>query len=154
MNFENIPIREEELREFFTGYVKVSPLLFDNIMKSAKVIKQSNIQNIDNFSDINSIIDFIGCFKDIDKDSNIIKGYNLCLPQVINLRTLLINIHEITHTLITISNIGNEDSDDIYEECLPILFERLYISVFKKELLEYFNQYQLERLKSKQDKFF
>ena len=88
---------------------------------------------------------FIGCFKVLDCN-NIIKGYNLYLPEVINLESMLMNIHEISHAIVIDLHIGNKDVDDPFEECIPIVMERFYIANFKRKYLKRFNEFQREKM--------
>lgn len=141
MNFETIPATNKDLDLFLSNIISSSKL--NEIKTKARIIK--------NF-DINNII-FIGCYKKVN-DDNVINGYDLYLPEITNMQTLLINIHEIMHALVVEKNIGNPNTSDIYEECLPIAMERLYILNYRKDLITLFNDYQqklISNLKEEQD---
>ena len=146
MKFEFIKSSEQELKKFYVDYIKINLQEYEKILNKAKIINVDSIKNID-VKKIEDIIGFVGTFEKLDNE--IIIDYNLCLPKIIDIQTLLINIHELAHTLITISNIGTKYQDNLYSECIPIAMERLYILNFQKNLLLEFNKYQLSILKEK-----
>ena len=147
MNFKFISVDEDELKNFYVDYVKIDYSTYFKILNKAKVINQNAIVNIENYN-IENIIDFIGNFEIVNEKGYLL-DYQLCLPKIIDLQTLLINIHELAHALIVNSNIGTKYQDNLYSECIPIAMERLYILNFQKNLLLEFNKYQLSILKEK-----
>lgn len=142
MIFDEIKCNSQDLEKFFSLSLNIE---IAQILKKAKIITNHNIDDI---------MIFIGCFKKID---TVITGYNLCLPEITNLTTLLINIHEISHAITVNLNIGKFDWDDPFEECIPIAMERIYIEKYQPKFLSAFNKYQLDillKMKSDTNKFY
>lgn len=61
--------------------------------------------------DTDNIKELCGCF--IIKDNNMIKGIRVLVPEIVNIETLLINIHEYTHAYEYYYKIGNLYFEDI-----------------------------------------
>lgn len=129
----DISANYEDLEKFFSLFPEVN---LQKILTNSKIIDDFNINNI---------MPFIGCFKKLD-DDQIVYGYNLFLPKINNIKSLLINIHEISHAITINLNLYKIDFDDPFEECVPIALERLYITKYRVEYLKNFNLEQLNRL--------
>lgn len=121
------------LQEYFFKTVNYD---IDELKNNVKVV---------NYSNLGEIIDFVGVFKIIEH--NIIKDYKLLVPEIKDLKSLLINIHEYTHLLMIKNQIGKKDYYDIYEEVFPITMERIFIQNFSEKEINSFNLEQLKKLK-------
>lgn len=98
-----------------------------------------------NYSNLEEVYQFIGAFKIVE--NNIIKDYRLLIPEIKDLKSLLVNIHEYTHLLIIKNQIGKNDYYDIYEEVFPVTMERIFIQNFSEKEINNFNLEQLKNLK-------
>ena len=88
---------KNQLKEFFKAEQLYSEEFFDFIKNKVHVIPS------------NTSVDWYGCFPILD--NNKIKDIRLLVPQIVNDRTLLINIHEYYHALELFNELGT-----VYEE--------------------------------------
>ena len=77
---------------------------------------------------------FIGCYYSLDKKSKL-KKITLYLPYVYDEKTMLINIHEITHGIENYQKLGKRFKNNITIETLPLLYEKIYIQEANNEEL-------------------
>lgn len=75
--------------------------------------------------------DFIGCFYKVEND--IITDFKVCVPKIIDIRTLFINIHEYVHALIIYNSLGKKEDIGLEKEVLPLMYEEMY-AVFDDEI--------------------
>ena len=82
---------------------------------------------------------FIGCFYLTKK--GILQKINLILPFIDSDITTLINIHEYTHGIIAYKKINSILTENIVNETLPLLYERIYLEENKdnENLREHIN---------------
>lgn len=79
----------------------------------------------------------IGCYYILDKKGKL-KELMLNLPYVYDEKTMLINIHEITHGIENYQKLGKRFKNNITIETLPLLYEKIYIQeVNNEELTKY-----------------
>lgn len=68
--------------------------------------------------------DFIGCFYKVENE--IITDFKVCVPKIIDEKTLLINIHEYVHALIIYNSLGKKEDIGLEKETLPMMYEEMY----------------------------
>lgn len=87
---------------------------------------------------------YFGVFPKLDKENNII-NYTICVPEINDLNSFLINIHEYTHAIDLENNMNSKYKVDEYVEVMPNILERLYIILNEPIDIEYwFNNKKLE----------
>lgn len=94
--------------------------------------------------DLEVLKPYVGCFK--KTDNNIITNYQLVVPDITDIKTLLVNIHEYTHAIQCEMPIDMEDINDQFVKTIPITMERLYIIKYNLAYLGQFNKHQLLKL--------
>lgn len=67
---------------------------------------------------------FIGCFYKVENE--IITDFKVCVPKIIDEKTLLINIHEYIHALIIYNSLGKKEDIGLEKETLPMMYEEMY----------------------------
>ena len=95
-----------------------------NLYESKSFIEISNKTKNINYNNEESR-DFIGCFYKVENE--IIKDFNVCVPQIIDEQTLLINIHEYVHALIIYNSLGKKEDIGLEKEVLPMMYEEMYV---------------------------
>lgn len=123
----------ELLKKFFLTNLNIN---IDSYKNNIKVLKNESIENI---------LPFIGCFKMLKDD--IIVDYKLVVPDIKDIKTMLINIHEYTHAIIVNNEIGLKDIETIYEEVIPITMEKFFVLNYTKNYINEFDKIQLTNLK-------
>lgn len=87
---------------------------------------------------------FIGCYHILDKDLKL-KKIQLCIPFIMDEKTILINIHEYTHGILLYKYLNKKIKINNDCETLPLLMERIYLEENpNQELKEY-----IEKLNTK-----
>ena len=124
------------------NYKVLQEYFFETINYDINELK--NNVKIVNYSNLDEIIQFVGAFK--ITENNIIKDYKLLVPEIKDLKSLLINIHEYTHLLMIKNQIGKKDYYNIYEEVIPITMERFFVQNFSLDEVQNFNLEQLKKL--------
>ena len=95
-----------------------------NLYESKSFIEISNKTKNINYNNEESR-DFIGCFYKVENE--IITDFNVCVPQIIDEQTLLINIHEYVHALIIYNSLGKKEDIGLEKEVLPMMYEEMYV---------------------------
>ena len=90
------------------------------------------------------------CAYQVDSRTNILKGIHINVPYVKDEKTMLDNIHELTHAIFAYKRIGKKFKKDITIEALPLLYERLYILENPSEELQAYAKY-LDSLITEED---
>lgn len=91
--------------------------------------------------------EFIGCYYEINEKGKLI-SFKVCVPEITNERTLLINIHEYIHALLLYNMLNKKCDIGLEKEVLPMLYEKLYIleneevsmKEYQHQLLETINE--------------
>ena len=78
--------------------------------------------------------DYIGCFYTLNHD--IVTGFRLCVPKMVDDKTVSINIHEYVHLLNIYKCLGSEYKEDKFDDLLPVLYEFIYLNENDPETLE------------------
>lgn len=91
------------------------------------------------------------CAYQIDSRTNVLKGIHVNVPYVKDEKTMLDNIHELTHAIFAYKKIGKKFKKDITIETLPLLYERLYLLENPSEELKVYTKY-LDSLVTQDDK--
>lgn len=81
---------------------------------------------------------FIGIFEDKNKKRKLV------VPNIVDIKSFLINIHEYTHEIICENNILNINYDD-RSEIIAVTMERFYVTKYYQNYLSKFNANQLEK---------
>ena len=90
---------------------------------------------------------FLGAAYEINEKNNKLNKFRICLPYVNSYVTMLNSIHEIVHGIIAYKYLNKEFNKNIDLECLPLLYEKIYISETNDESLDKYGKY----LDSKRD---
>lgn len=91
------------------------------------------------FENLKDIMLFIGIFENNNKKRQLV------VPEITNIESFLINIHEYTHEVIYESNLENSAND--YLEVVPITMERFFVTKYYHQYLKELNYNQFEKLK-------
>lgn len=95
--------------------------------------------------------DFIGCRFATNK-RKILKCIILCVPNIRDEKTLIINIHEYTHALLYYKYLGKKvDIKNSSIEILPMMYEKLYIKESNSQLCKEYIEYLDSQITEKSD---
>lgn len=91
--------------------------------------------------------DFIGSYYNTSEAGNII-NFKIYVPEIIDEKTLLINIHEYIHALFLYKMLNKPCDIGLEKEILPLMYEKLYvlesdelsINQYQKDLMETINE--------------
>lgn len=83
--------------------------------------------------------DFIGCF--FIYENGYLTKIRLCVPYIVDDKTVLINIHEYVHAFLLYYKLNTKYKIGIEKEVLPLFFEKLYILENPGRGLEEYERY-------------
>lgn len=140
LNIKNINFTYDVLINFFNSLGLYNDYVFKNIEKCSRKFDIENyLYNPP-----------IGCYYDITDGK--ITSYKLSLPNIEDLLTILINIHELVHALILDSRLNEPFTNICTNEILPMFYEFVFVEKMNnKELSEKYSVY-LNTLSNQYDK--
>ena len=119
----------EQIIEFFKKYNLYEENMFKYIYSKTNYVDYYN--EMENF--------LIGCY--IKVKSNRIIDFKLYLPYLIDKKTMLITVHELTHAIETYYQLGNKYQESNTKEVLPIIIEHLFVLESNDHELEQFERF-------------
>ncbi len=96
-----LTLTRKDLEEFFRGEET-----FDILSKNAHVLHTS----------LEEGMSYYGCYPQEDKDSGILTGVKICVPEINDLKSMCINVHEYKHGIDIFPYIGEILPDVDYEK--------------------------------------
>lgn len=92
--------------------------------KESFVFISNHTTNIDynNLEERNTI----GCYYNINEEG-ILKDFKVYVPEIIDERTTIINIHEYIHALILYKHLNKKCEIGLEKEVLPLMYEKIYV---------------------------
>ncbi len=124
--------------------------------KFIKFLKDNNIYDekvLEFFKNNSTYVDFkdddtkyfIGCYPKVE--NGILKGVNICVPDMEDEVTVTINIHEYVHTLELYKKLNKEYKETSYEEVLPVFYELIFFKENVKTMADYSKFYEEHLMK-------